>query len=93
MTRENGILLLLSAFIGAFGAALLSAGVGLNFATVAIVGIIFVYVLQVSKRADIVFGLVGIVIGVLIQLLTPAKAPIDGQLLLAGLALLLSLHV
>jgi hypothetical protein len=82
-----------SAFIGAFGAALLSAGVGLNFGTVALVGVVCLYVLQLSKRKDIVFGLIGIIIGVLIQIATPAKAPSDNLVLLAGLAALLSLHV
>lgn len=91
MTRESGILLLVSAFIGAFGAALLSAGVGLNFATVALVGIIFLYILEHGQDANIVWGLVGIVIGVLIQLVSPAKAPGDSQVLLAGLCVILTL--
>ena len=93
LTRENAILLFVSAFIGAFGAALLSAGVGLNFATFATIGIIVVYVLvhgpKDTDRYNFIFGLIGIVIGVIIQLATPAKAPVDNQLLLAGLALLL----
>ena len=95
MTRENGILLLVSAFVGAFGAALLSAGVGLNFGTFALVVVAGLYILQLSKHTqkDLIFGVIGIVIGVVIQLATPAKAPADSLTLFAGLAALLSLHV
>ena len=63
MTRESGILLLVSAFIGAFGAALLSAGVGLNFATIAVIAILIIYILKTSPRKDIVYGIVGLIIG------------------------------
>lgn len=93
MTRENGILLLVSAFIGAFGAALLSAGVGLNFATIAVVAIIIIYALKVAQRADVIYGIVGLVVGVLLQVLTPVKLPVDSVSLLVGFMLLSTLQV
>ena len=92
MTRESGILLLVSAFIGAFGAALLSAGVGLNFATIAVIAILIIYILKTSPRKDIVYGIVGLIIGVLLQVLTPIKMPIDNQAVLTGFMLLSTLQ-
>lgn len=92
MTRENGVLLLVSAFIGAFGAALLSAGVGLNFVTVATITIFVIYALRVAPRKDVMFGLIGIVIGIVLQVVTPIKVPVDSQLLAIVGMLLLSLQ-
>lgn len=92
MTRENGVLLLVSAFIGAFGAALLSAGVGLNFVTVGAIATFVIFALRVAPRKDVMYGIIGIVIGILLQILTPVKTPVDSQLLVFVGMLLLSLE-
>jgi hypothetical protein len=90
MTRADAITLTKALFVGLLLGSLIAGGLGVNIILAAILIAIALFILIVAPRADVVYALVGVVIGVVIAFLVPNVRFTPGDLTAIALVFLVT---